>query len=188
MNIAIRVRLTTAIVVCMSWRLPAPAQETVSTGRTVARSASPIAAAGAILDPAQAVNWAYRNGIALSIAAAGTVGQDNPAPQAEPSSPAAPERARLHPTAKARKRWTAGRIAVLAAGVGLTGAGAYMLATGSTVPTPAAPSCGPNVPAGWGPGNVTCGVSSTQWDGKKKAGVVLLGIGVPLSLAGLLVH
>ena len=187
MNIANRVRLATAILVYMPWCFPAGAQETApAAGRTVARSASPIAAAGAILDPAQATNWANRNGFALSLAAAGTVGQDKPTPQAQPSSPGAPERSRLHPAAK-RKRWTAARIAVLAAGVGLTGAGAYMLATGSTVPTPVAPNCGPTA-TGTGPYTVTCGVSSTHWDGKKKAGVVLLGIGAPLSLAGLLVH
>jgi hypothetical protein len=190
MSFAIRVQLTTAMLVCMSWCLPARAQETVSpAGRTTARSTSPIAAAGAVLDPAQAVNWAYRNGIALSIAAAGTAGQDNPTPQAEPSSPVAPERSRLHPTAKHRRRWTAARIGVLAAGVGLTGAGAYLLATGSTVTTPAASNCGSNAPNPGGlPGGVTCGVSSTRWDGQKKAGVVLLGIGAPLSIAGLLVH
>ena len=84
-----------------------------------------------------------------------------------------------------RKRWTAARIGVLAAGVGLTGTGAYMLATGSTVTTSAA--CGPSV-GGYGSYSVSCYASSTHWDQRKKAGVVLLGIGVPLSLAGLLVH
>ena len=181
MNLPVGIRLTTAILVCMSWCLPVRAQETASpAGRTVARSASPIAAAGAILDPAQAVNWAYRNGIALSIAAAGTAGQDNPAPQAEPSSPAAPERSRLHPTGKARKkRWTVARIGVLAAGVGLTATGAVLLATGSTVITPAQ-ACAPQ--------HVCYGGSTEGWDQKKKAGVWLMGAGVPISLVGLLVH
>jgi len=148
-------------------------------GRTVARNASPIAAAEAILDPAQAANWANRNSIALSIAATGTVGQDNPTPQAQPSSPGAPARSRLHPAAK-QKRWTAGRIAVLAVGVGLTGAGAYLLATGSVVPKPVSATC---VPSAYN----SC-AAATVWDGKKKAGIVLLGIGAPVSLAGLLVH
>ncbi len=180
MSSTIGTRLTTAIIVCMSWCLPSRAQETARPAeRTAARSVSGVAAAGAVLDVAQAANWAYRNGGAFSIAAAGTAGQDNPTPQAAPSSPGAPERSRLHPTAKARKRWTAARIGVLAAGVGLTAAGAVLTATGPTVLVRASTNCFV--------GGYPCPALAT-WSGEKKAGVVLLGAGVPLSLAALLVH
>ena len=180
MSSAIGTRLTTAILVCASWCLPSRAQETARPAeRTAARSVSPVAAAGAVLDAAQAANWAYRNGGAFSMAAAGTARQDNPTPQAAPSSPGAPERSRLHPTAKHRKRWTAARIAVVAAGVGLTAAGAVLTATGPMVLVPASATC--NV------GGRPCS-ALTKWSSEKTAGVVLLGAGVPISLAGLLVH
>ena len=172
-------RLTAAILVCMFWSLPSQAQQTARPAeRTVARSASPIAAAGAILDPAQAASWAYRNGSAFSIAAAGTAGQDNPTPQAQPSSPGAPARSRLHPAAK-RKRWTPARIAVVVAGVGLTAAGAALVATSSTVYV--APSANCRI------GGLPC-PAVARWSREKKVGVVLLGAGGPISLAGLLVH
>jgi hypothetical protein len=185
MNFAIRVRLTITILVCMSWCLPAPGQETIlPAGRTTASSASP---AGPIFDATHAANWVFGNRIALSIGAAGTAQSGSATPQATPFPKNAPARPGPRTPAPSGKRWTAARIAVLAAGVGLTGTGAYMLATGSTAPTPAAPSCGPTATGGAGY-TVTCGGSGTQWDQRKKAGVVLLGIGVPLSLAGLLVH
>jgi len=179
MNSIVGIRSITAILVCMCWCLPTPAQETIlPAGRTAASSASPGAAARAILDVTQAANWAYRNRIALSIAAAGTAQSGNAAPQAEPFPKNAPARPAAQTPAKSRKRWTAARIGVLAAGVGLTGTGAYMLATGSKVPLPG----GTGAPCD---GLVHC-VGTTVWDGKMKAGVWLLAFGAPLSLVGLL--
>jgi hypothetical protein len=178
MIFAFRIRLTIAILVCMSWCLPAPGQQTIlPAGRATASSASP---AGAIFDATHAANWVFGNRIALSIGAAGTAQSGSATPQAQPFPKNAPARPSARTPAQSGKRWTAARIVVLAAGVGLTGTGAYMLATGSKV----------FVPGGTGAacdGLVHC-VGSTAWDGKMKAGVVLLGIGVPLSLAGLLVH
>jgi hypothetical protein len=172
-------RLTAAVLVCMFWCLPSQAQQTVRPAEsTAARSVSTVAATGAALDVTQAANWAYRNGIAFSIAAAGTAGQDNPTPQAQPSSPGAPARSRLHPAAK-QKRWTAARIAVVVAGVGLTAAGAALVATSSTVYV--VPSANCRI------GGLPC-PAVARWSSEKKVGVVLLGAGVPLSLAGLLVH
>lgn len=178
MIFSFRIRLTIAILVCMSWCLPAPGQETIlPAGRTAASSASP---AGAIFDATHAANWVFGNRIALSIGAAGTAQSGSATPQATPFPKNAPARPGPRTPAQSGKRWTAARIVVLAAGVGLTGTGAYMLATGSKV----------FLPGGTGAacdGLVHC-VGSTVWDGKMKAGVVMLGIGVPLSLAGLLVH
>jgi hypothetical protein len=183
MIFALRIRFAIAALVSMSWCLPAPGQETIlPAGRTTASSASP---AGPIFDATHAANWVFGNRIALSIGAAGTAQSGSATPQATPFPKNAPARPGPRTPAPSGKRWTAARIAVLAAGVGLTGTGAYMLATGSKVTTPAI--CAPT--GGSGPyGTIPCGVSSTHWDQRKKAGVVLLGIGVPLSLAGLLVH
>ena len=181
MNSTVGIRLTTAMLVCMSWCLPTRAQETIlPAGRTAASSASPVAAVGAIFDVTQAANRAFSNRIALSMAAAGSAQSGSATPQATPFPKNAPARPSARPPAKARKRWTAGRIAVLAVGVGLTGTGAYMLATGSMV----------FLPGGTGAacdGLVHC-VGTTVWDGKMKAGVWMLGAGAPLTLAGLLVH
>jgi hypothetical protein len=183
MNFAIRVRLTTAILVCMSWCLPAPGQETIlPAGRTTASSASPV---GAIFDATHAANWVFGNRIALSIGAAGTAQSGSATPQATPFPNNAPARPGAQTPAQSRKRWTAGRIAVLAAGLGLTVTGAVLLATGSTAPKPVASTCVPTVGSGYTYSG--CG-APPEWDQRKKAGVVLLGIGVPLSLAGLLVH
>ena len=174
MNSAIAIRMTTAILLCMFWGLATRAAETaLPTEPAAASSASP----RTILEPTQAASWAYRNGIALSIAAAGTARQDNAAPQAAPSPQGAPARRAARAPAKAGKRWTALRIGVVAVGLGLTGTGAYMTATGPMVPLPGGTGAGCSVPG-------HC-VGSTVWSGKKKAGVWMMGFGVPLSLAGL---
>jgi len=180
MNSTVGVRLITVIVMCMSWRLPAGAQETaLPTERTAASNASPIAAAGAILDVTQAANWARRNASVLSMAAAGTA-QDNTTPQAEPSPQGAPARPRLHPRVKVRKPWTGARIAVLAAGIGATGAGVYLWASGPTI-KPAATTCVSSYNPFGVPNYSSCS-GPTTWSGKKKAGLGLTIVGASVSI------
>jgi len=183
MNSTLGIRLTAAIVVCMSWSLPARGQETaLPTERTAASSASPVAAAGAILDVTQAANWAYRNRGVLSIAAAGTA-QDNTAPQAEPSPQGAPARPRLHAPVKRRKPWTKARIAVLGIGIGATGAGAYLWAKAPTI-TPAGTTCVSSYNPFGVPNYASCS-GPTIWSGKKKAGLGLTIIGASVSILAL---
>jgi hypothetical protein len=174
-NLTAGIRLTAAIAVCMFSCLPARAQEmALPTERAATRSASPVAAASAVLDMTQAANWAYRNGSVLSMAAAGTARQDNATPQAEPSPQSAPARPRLHPKVKRRKPWTKVRIVVLGAGLGMTGAGAYLWATGPMVH---------NSPADCALTN-TCN-PTLYWSGKKKEGLGLTMVGASVSLFAL---
>lgn len=185
MSLPVGIRLSAAIVVCMSWCLPTRAQETaLPTERTAARTSSGVAAAGAVLEPTQTANWANRNGSVLSVAEAGTARQDT-APQAEPSPQGAPARARLHPPAKRPKLWTKARIAVLSAGIGMTGAGAYLWATGPKIPSANANCVGYYSPT---IGVLLPCVGPSVWSSRKKAGLGLTAVGVPLSIVALVWH
>lgn len=183
MGLPIGIRLITGIVIGTSWCLPARAQQiALPAERAAASSAAPIAAAGAILDATQAANWAYRNRSVLSFAAVGTA-QDNTAPQAEPSPQVPPARPRLHPPVKHRKPWTKVRIAVLAVGIGMTGTGAYLWATGPTI-SPAATTCVSSYNSLGVPNYTSC-KGPTVWSGKKKAGLGLTIVGASVSILAL---
>ena len=204
----------TAILVCTSWCLPAPAQEIAPPAEGTAASSAPVAAAVPALDMTEAANWgyrnrsswtqemafpaegttansparfaapaaaidvteaatwAYRNRSALSIGATLTARMDDPNQQAAPFPRDAPARPSARTPTKPKKHWTVARIAAVAGGIALTGTGAVLTATGSmtTKDCGSTPRC----------------ASIPVWDGNKKAGVWLMGFGIPLTLAGFL--